>query len=207
MAVSEVRASLRGLMGATAKNEPNWHYKLARPLVMPTRDQALTGVVEADCSFGCSILCHLAGAPDPTADNWQGNSTSMFQHLPHIPFGEVKVGDIGVFGHTDGEQHAVMAYQTAPTENATLVWSHGQEAGPIIVPAATEKGAHPGATLTWLRAVPADPNPAPHPETRVDVTKNGRGWLKAQRLSNPAVWVRIKQAARTAKNITIRRAN
>lgn len=207
MSEALVRTALRGLMGATADNDRNWHYQFSRPLDFPTREQAVSGVVRADCSFGCKILCRLAGAPDPCGtgfDGW-GNSVSMFKHLPHIPFSQLKVGDCAVFGRVNGEQHAVMIYQVAKTIDATLCWSHGMEAGPVIVPLAVEKAAHPGSTLTFLEAVPADP-PKPQP-VRVDVTRNGKRWLVGQKLSSPAWVKRAKSAVKAgAKSITIRRA-
>jgi hypothetical protein len=153
-----VRGNLVTLMDLTAKNEPRWHYRMVRPLTLPTRVQAVSGTVYSDCSFGCSILCKLAGAADPTGANWQGNSSSMFHHLPHLAFSQVKNGDIAVFGHNDGELHAVMVYKKAATVGGTLCWSHGQERGPILVPLSVEIAFHK-ATMTFLRTVPPDPKP------------------------------------------------
>lgn len=47
--------------------------------------------------------------------------------------------------------------------------------------------------------------PGSVPEPRVTVVKDGRVWLKRQKLSNPTVWRRVKAAARSA-TLTIRRA-
>lgn len=198
MSATTVRASLRVLMAETARNEPNWHYRYDRPLTMPTLNQALGGVVYADCSFGCSILLRLAGGPDPTGDDWQGNSTSMYRHLPHIERGELQVGDIVVFGR-DGDQHAVMVYRLAADP---IVWSHGQEAGPILVPLSVEIRAHAGQPVTYLRTLPLDPPPA---TATVDVGRDGRPWLVGQKTSNGALWRRVKAAAAAGKSLTIRR--
>lgn len=204
MTALAVRAQLRSLMAATSRNEKNWHYHAVRPLTMPTLEAALHGAVVSDCSFGCKILCHLAAAPDPTGDGaGYGNSSSMFRHLPHIPFEQVQNGDCAVFGHVDGEQHAVMIYEKRGTAGVTLVWSHGQEAGPIIVPMSVEIASHPGATVTFLQTLPADPAPQP---VRVDVDLNGKPWLVRQNVAGKAVWSRVRQAAAAGKTLRIRRS-
>lgn len=204
MTAAAIRARLRTLMAATARNEKNWHYRAIRPLTIPTLDTAMHGAVIADCSFGCKILCALAGAPDPTGDApAYGNSTSMFRHLPHIPFADVDAGDCAVFGHTNGEQHAVMVYEKRATLGETLVWSHGQEAGPIIVPMSIQIAAHPGATVTLLQTLKPDPKPDP---ARVDVYINGKPWLRNQKVASSAVWSRVKAVAAAGKSLTIRRS-
>lgn len=205
MTSAAVRAQLRTLMTETARNEKNWHYRAVRPLTIPSLETALHGVVVSDCSFGCKILCKLAGAHDPTGGSFDGygNSSSMFRALPHIEFADVQSGDAAVFGHVSGEQHAVLIYEKCATVGATLVWSHGQEAGPIIVPLSIEIAAHPGATVTFLQTVPADPKPAP---ARVDVTLGGKPWLHGQKVANPALWSRVKEAAAAGKSLVIRRS-
>lgn len=148
----QIRTRLASLMDGTVKNEPNWHYDAVRPLVLPTEAQALNGKVISDCSFGCSILCNLAPAADPTGDNWQGNSTSMFNRLPHITKVELKVGDMAVFG-TQGRLHAMMVRDVS---SDPLMWSHGQEAGPVFVKLSAEVAYHAqrytdGNVVTYLR--------------------------------------------------------
>lgn len=125
-----VRGQLHALMAETAGNRYGWHYHEVRPLSIPPR---LARGVQADCSYGCVILCKWAGAPDPTGMSFDGygNSTSMFQHLQHIALQDARVGDFGVFG-PEGSWHAVMFY-TAGTDNPML-WSHGHEGAPNFYP-------------------------------------------------------------------------
>lgn len=150
---AQIRAKLQTLMAATVANEPNWHYAEIRPISHLVYAQAVCGVVKTDCSGGCTALCQLAGAKDPTGNNYNGtgNSTSMYVHLPHIENyrDTVLVGDLAVFGKTNGEEHVAMVYKIGGS-NPTL-WSHGQERGPLFVSLDDEAAAHPGAKVTFLR--------------------------------------------------------
>lgn len=123
-----IRSVLHGLMAETAGNRYGWNYREVRPLSIPPR---LAHGVNADCSFGCKILCSWAGAPDPTGghfDGW-GNSTSMFMHCQHIPLAEAKVGDFIVFG-PNGSEHATMIFQ--PDAHNPVLWSHGHQGAPDL---------------------------------------------------------------------------
>lgn len=155
------RTALKKLMQQTVANERNWHYKFARPLTLPTIEQAVHGTVYADCSFGVKALCHLVpGIPDPTGTNYSGwgNSTTIYLHLPHIPLGDIQVGDLTVYGY-EGNQHATMVYTPGRSAVDTEVWSHGQEAGPIITSLASEIRAHPGVPVTHCRLLAPEPPP------------------------------------------------
>lgn len=154
--LSPIRARLATLMDLTIKNEPNWHYKEARPLNYPTLPQAEHETVVADCSFGCSILCKLADAGDPLGShfNGYGNSVSMFSALAHIvnPL-DVQIGDMAVLGD-EGRLHAMMVRRTGADP---LMWSHGSESGPKYVPLSDETRYHlsvglaDGGVVTFLR--------------------------------------------------------
>lgn len=150
--VDPTRGKLAQLMDGTVANHRNWVYKAVRPLPMPTLQQALHGNVVSDCSHGCAVLCKLAGAPDPTRDNWQGNSTSMFHALAHIALSKVQVGDMAVLG-AEGRLHAMM-FRTVG-KNPT-VWSDGSNADPAFVTLAAEIQWHKqyfsdGGVLTCLQ--------------------------------------------------------
>lgn len=145
----DVRGDLAALMDGTVKNEPNWHYLMARPLTFPTRQVALTGKVTSDCSFGCAILCKLAGRPLPTP---QGNSWSMWEQLVKVSKADVMTGDMIVLGH-EGRLHAMMVRKPG---GDILCWSHGQERGPLFVPLSAEVSYHAsrysdGGVVTYLR--------------------------------------------------------
>jgi hypothetical protein len=185
-----VRASLRDLMRATVRQERLWHYEQTRPV--NTDVATLHTPVYTDCSGGIILLCRWAGAPNPSgtgAWGW-GNSQSFYEYLPHVPADAARSGDIVVFGKVDGEQHAAFVYQAGADP---LLWSHGQEAGPLFVRLSAELRAHAGCKATFLRLLPPDPEP------RVDVSRDGKPWLRGQKLSNPVLWARVKNAARAAR--------
>lgn len=154
-ALPGIRKQLAALMDATVRNEPNWHYKEARPLVLPSLATAEHGTVVSDCSFGCVILCHLAGAGDPTGNKFDGygNSTSMYEHLKTIPQAQAQTGDMVVLG-SQGRLHAMMIRSTLGGD--PLCWSHGSESGPKPVPLSAEVAYHAalfadGGVVTFLR--------------------------------------------------------
>lgn len=148
-----IRAELATLMDGTVANHRNWIYKAVRPLPLPTLQAALHGKVVSDCSHGCAVLCHLAGALDPTKDDWQGNSDSMYAAAKAdkriIKLAQVQTGDMGVLG-TDGRLHAFM-FRTP-----TTVWSDGSSADPAFPTLAGEIAWHKqyfpdGGVLTCIR--------------------------------------------------------
>jgi hypothetical protein len=127
------RELLHAYMVATAGDAYGWRYREVRPLSMPPR---LVHGVNADCSFGVKILCDWAGVPDPTGGHFDGfgNSVSIYQHLPHIPLAEAKVGDIVLFG-PNGEWHAAMILKPGPDP---LLWSHGHQGAPNLYPLSSD---------------------------------------------------------------------
>jgi hypothetical protein len=137
-----VRDVLHQLMTETAGNAYGWNYREVRPLPIPAR---LAHGVNADCSYGCVVLCKWAGAPDPTGMGFDGygNSVSMYQHLEHIPLAQATVGDCLVFG-PDGEWHATMIYRPGPDP---VLWSHGHQGAPNLYPLS----ADPRRPVTALR--------------------------------------------------------
>lgn len=150
----QIRARMVEAMRETVMNEPRWHYEESRPLELPDVNTAYHGTVYSDCSFGCVILAHLAGAPDPSGTGFRApaGSSAMFAFLPHLRRAQIQPGDYVVFG-PDGGQHAACVYELATDP---VVWSHGQEKGPVLVRLSVEIAAHSGP-VTFLRAVPADP--------------------------------------------------
>ena len=124
-----VREELLAYMTATATGKYGWQYKEVRPLPLPP---LLEHGITADCSFGVKILCHWAGVQnDPTGNDWDGNgnSTSIYNHLPHIPVAEGRVGDIVVFG-PNGSAHAAMIMAADPTN--PKLWSFGHQGAPNV---------------------------------------------------------------------------
>jgi hypothetical protein len=141
---------LATLMHETAVpvNAKGWTYAEVRPIKFPAN---VAHPVTTDCSGGCITLCKWGGAPDPSGNNFDGsgNSTSFFEHLPHITADQATTGDLIVFGPS-GDEHAVMVYGPGADPQ---VWSHGQQGDPHIVALSAEKAAHPGALVTFLRTL------------------------------------------------------
>ncbi len=123
------RTLLHAFMVATAGNAYGWTYREVRPLSLPPK---LAHGVIADCSFGVKVLCDWAGVPDPTGENYDGygNSTSIFEHLPHVPLAQAKTGDILLFG-PEGAWHATMILSPGADP---MLWSHGHQGAPNLYP-------------------------------------------------------------------------
>ena len=99
------------------------------------------GHIQADCSEMVTELCRWAGLADPNGLNYSyaGYTGTMLAHLPHYTNPQqAKVGALVVFGPGTGE-HVCMVM--TPGADPVL-FSHGQEAGPIAIPLSDERRAH-----------------------------------------------------------------
>jgi len=142
----------------------NWRYVAVRPQqIVATYLPAGRTVVEADCSDGGRIICRLAGLPDDPAGNSYadyGNSSSIWAHLTHIPWGEAQPGDPVTFGKWTGEDHVTWLWaKHGPGLLDWDVWNHGEQGQPVRGTLAGEVAGHPGtvATLCQLNVPPAPP--------------------------------------------------
>ena len=128
-----VRTELERLMRATLADNAahhDWDYRAIRPLyVYPSWHAGQH--VNADCSFGCKLLCHWAGLnDDPCGSNWDGygNSSSIAAHLHHLDRPEqLLIGDIVTFGTDGANAHAAMVLEPG---HDPLLWSHGHQGAP-----------------------------------------------------------------------------
>lgn len=152
-----IRALLGPLMDGTVRNTLNWHYKMVRPLPTYTEDVLFHGVVVSDCSKGCADLCKVVNAADPTGDNWEGNSDSMFNLARKqgriIQKAQAQTGDMIVLGQ-GGRLHAMMVRSMLGGD--PMCWSHGSETGPKFVPLSAEVAYHAalfadGGVVTYIR--------------------------------------------------------
>lgn len=138
-------------MDYLVKNEPKVHYAQVRPMVtrsIKTLVQLHNAVnsragLTMDCSESVTLLCKLAGLNDPNGlgYNGAGNTETMLHHLPHYYNAKsAGVGALVVFGtgHLSTE-HVCMVRRPGADP---LLWSHGQERGPILLPLSVEKRYH-----------------------------------------------------------------
>lgn len=151
MATTAQRNELAALMDYLVRHEPSVHYRQARPMVTRTIRNLtdLHAVVTskrglyADCSETITLLCRLAGLRDPNGMGYDGygNSGSMFAHLPHYySAANAMVGGLVAFGDGGGDHVCMVRHPGADP----VLFSHGQERGPLLIPLSVEKRYHPG---------------------------------------------------------------
>jgi hypothetical protein len=151
VATEAKRRELAALMDYFVRQEPLVHYGQVRP--MPTRTirtlVELHAKVETragitmDCSESVTLLCKLAGLSDPNGLRYDGagNTETMLGHLSHYYSPRsAGVGALVVFGvgHLATE-HVCMVRRTG---SDPLLFSHGQERGPFLIPLSVEKRYH-----------------------------------------------------------------
>jgi hypothetical protein len=142
-----VRDEIVGVARWGIRNAARIHYAESRP--MPLR-RALP--LTTDCS-GFATLCYfLAGAPDPNGLGYigQGYTGNLLRHLPHVPQGRARAGDIVVWGRYPGHHCAVVLETGADP----LLASHGGESGPLEIRLSVEQQWQDGRPETWLDGLP-----------------------------------------------------
>jgi hypothetical protein len=129
--------------------EPRIHYAQRRPMQtlrysegQVTRLLDHGGSITMDCSEAVTCLCKWAGLHDPTGFHFSGygNTSSMFAHLPHYTDpSRALVGALVVYG-AGGYHHVCMVNEPG---HDPLLWSHGREAGPVLVRHSVELASQP----------------------------------------------------------------
>lgn len=120
---------------------------LAQLKALVARPQGLT----IDCSQSCTLLPHIAGLHDPSnvAYHYDGNTQLMFDNpvMQHyVRAQSAQVGALVFFGIPGRleTQHVCMVRH--PGEDPVL-FSHGQEKGPLYLPFSVEAKAHVGTPV------------------------------------------------------------
>lgn len=151
MASVRQRAELAALMDYLCAHEPHIHYAQVRPMVTRSIDNLvqLHQAVERprglamDCSESVTLLCRLVGLSDPNGlhYNGSGNTETMLGHLSHYYAARsAGVGALCVFGVGKlSTEHVCMVRRTG---SDPLLFSHGQERGPFLIPLSVEKRYH-----------------------------------------------------------------
>lgn len=122
-------------------HEPEIHYLQSRPY--PSNPRQLPTSI--DCSASTTLSYKAAGAEDPNGYDFNGYgfTGTIRSHLPQIKIGDVKRGDPIVYGTGSGS-HVVVAAEDANGRSDFKTYSHGQEAGPMVVLHSVENAAHGG---------------------------------------------------------------
>jgi len=97
--------------------------------------------ISMDCSESVTLLCRLAGLSDPNGMGYNGYgfTGTMLTSLPHYTDpADADVGALVVFGPGTGD-HVCMVLTPG---SDPLLFSHGQDAGPLAVRFSVEKNAH-----------------------------------------------------------------
>lgn len=156
MATHAQRIHMRSIMDMLLAYEPLVHYEQHRPMrTTGVREQQLVNAfrhrasVRIDCSEAVCLVCRLAGLADPTGNNYNyngyGNTQSMLNNpaLPHYTnYAAAQMGALVIFGpHGDAtKQHVCLVYE--PSSSDPLLWSHGQERGPLTISLSDERKYH-----------------------------------------------------------------
>lgn len=148
MATPAQRTHLKALMAYLRQHERQVHYAQARPMDWTRWSEAhLHALLDsgagiwADCSESVTAICRWAGLRDPNGRHYDGsgNTSTMYQHLPHYTDPRrAMVGALVVFG-PGGADHVCMVYTPGADP---LLWSHGAESGPRLVRYSLERAIH-----------------------------------------------------------------
>lgn len=131
--VGDVRLQIKkwaidGVADEAAKQE--FIYKEVRPI-----DLVWKAPIRIDCSGYCVLVYFMAGAPDPTGNNFDGsgNSDTLFAKGRHILLRQLHPADIITFG-VGGSVHAVICLQYGFFTRNPSCASMGRPGDPRIVP-------------------------------------------------------------------------
>lgn len=161
IATQHQRLELAAAMDFLVAHEPQVHYAQTRPIPRIPSLTALEAIVvehglTTDCSGSVTILAQVVGLHDPNGNgyNGAGNTQVMYDHLPHFTKPQASaVGGlwwVGIPGRLE-TQHICMNRHPGPDP---VLFSHGQERGPLYVPLSVElayhQKAHPGSVGVFL---------------------------------------------------------
>ena len=153
MASPAQRQHLAKLMRALIAHEPQVHYAQIRPM-RSIHLKAPAYPMTLDCSEAVTCLCKWVGLKDPNGlgYNGRGYTGTLLDHLPHYHDpARAMVGALVVFGPGTGA-HVAMVLE--PDHRNPLLFSHGQERGPLAIRLHDEAEAHqPPATFLSIAAL------------------------------------------------------
>jgi hypothetical protein len=155
VATDAQRSHLLSLMRFLLAHEPQVHYAQIRPMRTVTMPEVVMLAslrrghgITMDCSEAVTCLCKWARLRDPNGRGYNGTgfTGTLLAHLPHYTNPRsARVGALVVFGPSTGH-HVCMVM--APGDDP-LLWSHGQERGPLRIRLSQERRFQP-AGVTFL---------------------------------------------------------
>lgn len=143
------RTKIKRAMDWGLRNTARIHYRMSRPFD-PNVYLNRTLPHTLDCSGTVVALYKDAGRPDPTggvaySGGKKGDAEYTGTLRKHTPqrkaLRNMRVGDFFVHGPGSGS-HTTLVYRTGKTPETVLVYSHGQEAGPLITTLAVQMQVH-----------------------------------------------------------------
>lgn len=148
MARADQRAHLEAAARFLIAHEGLIHYAQRRPMTtrylreQETEDRFLKNrTISMDCSEAVTLLCRWAGLEDPNGRNYDGAgyTGTLLAHLPHYSDADAaETGALVVYGPGTGD-HVCMVLDPGKDP---LLFSHGQERGPVAVHHSVEKAWH-----------------------------------------------------------------
>lgn len=148
-------------------NRQHLLYRETRPLPLFTKAQlvekfARGETVEYDCSWLFEQLCDMVGLPSPSGPgepykDGEGNTTTIFDYLPHIrefheagpvDFSRTHTGTGLGFLPGPGPAHITMIAKADPVNPLLISW--GYQGAPVLVTYDEERVEHPGQTVVLL---------------------------------------------------------
>ncbi len=150
MADRAQRAHIARIMDLLVQNEPKVHYPphdvRIRSINEIDTDAELLAELHAgrltiDCSQSATLLCHVAGLRDPNGQRYRqdGFTGTQSKYLTH--YTNPKNANIGAFVFFGPYPHEHVCQVRRPGANP-LLFSMGQERGPIFISLAAERTFH-----------------------------------------------------------------
>lgn len=137
---------LAALMDQLVAHEPQVHYAEVRPMRTVHLRKPVYPMT-MDCSESVTCLYKWAGLHDPNnlRFNGTGNTETLAAHGTEVAVANGRIGDLLVFLGPMAHQHVCMIRQPGADP---LLFSHGQEAGPMYLRLSAERTAHVGQPIT-----------------------------------------------------------
>lgn len=152
-----MRSKAVHVMQVLLRAEPRVHYRQIRPMTtrsIHTLDELVSQLrsgISCDCSESSTLIARLSGAKDPNGLGYNGQGyTGTILNGPAISKSQLRPGDFVVFG--GGTGHHVCVVLAAGSD--PLLFSHGQEKGPIPIRLSVEARFQP-TPIRYRRLVAA----------------------------------------------------
>lgn len=138
------RTKAGDLMATSVRRNAEWWYRQIRAyqLTWTPGRRCLT-----DCSGGVSLVAYMSGMENPSGPSYPwgyGNTATILAHLSARRLSGAAAAHVGDYAYWNG--HICMV---ARRGNDPVLWSHGMDAGPILIYASIEDRYHPGSPI-WL---------------------------------------------------------